>query len=58
MPWSAMWGISGRLNNTRQVPAARAFVSDQTGLVEERRDGRDLSHLWATTPGSLTDFFY
>ena len=33
------------LNNTRQVPAARAFVSDQTGLVEERRDGRDLSHL-------------
>src|ERR1700720_1092096 len=40
-----MWGISGRLNNTRQVPAPRAFVSDQTGLVEERRDGRDLSHL-------------
>jgi hypothetical protein len=53
-----MWGISGRLNNTPQVPAPRAFVSDQTGLVEERRDGRDLSHLWATTPGSLTDFFY
>jgi hypothetical protein len=45
MPWSAMWGISGRLNNTRQVPAPRAFVNDQTGLVEERRDGRDLSHL-------------
>src|SRR3984893_15010441 len=45
MPWSPMWGISGRLNNTRQVPAPRAFVSDQTGLVEERRDGRDLSHL-------------
>jgi hypothetical protein len=41
-----MWGISGRLKNTRQVPASRAFVSDQTGLVEERRrDGRDLSHL-------------
>ena len=40
-----MWGISGRLNNTRQVPAPRAFVSDQTGLVEERRDGRELSHL-------------
>ena len=40
-----MCGISGRLNNTRQVPAPRAFVSDQTGLVEERRDGRDLSHL-------------
>src|ERR1700680_1596725 len=40
-----MWGISGRLNNTRQVPAPRAFVSDQTRLVEERRDGRDLSHL-------------
>jgi hypothetical protein len=40
-----MWGISGRLNNTPQVPAPRAFVSDQTGLVEERRDGRDLSHL-------------
>jgi hypothetical protein len=45
MLWSPMWGISGRLNNTRQVPAPRAFVSDQTGLVEERRDGRDLSHL-------------
>jgi hypothetical protein len=43
--WSAMWGISGRLNNTRQVPAARAFVSNQTGLVEERGDACDLSHL-------------
>jgi hypothetical protein len=42
---SAMWGISGRLNNTRQVPAARAFVSDQTGLMEERGDACDLSHL-------------
>jgi hypothetical protein len=42
---SAMWGISGRLNNTRQVPAVRAFVSDQTGLVEERGDACDLNHL-------------
>jgi hypothetical protein len=39
-----MWRISGRLNNTRQVPAPRAFVGDQTGLVEERRDAGDLSH--------------
>ena len=43
--WSATWGISGRLNNTRQVPAARAFVSDQTGLMEERGDACDLGHL-------------
>ena len=42
---SATWGISGRLNNTRQVPAARAFVSDQTGLMEERGDACDLGHL-------------
>jgi hypothetical protein len=40
-PATVFW----RLKNTRQVPAPRAFVSDQTGLVEERRDGRDLSHL-------------
>jgi hypothetical protein len=40
-----VWGISGRLNNTRQVPAARAFVSNQTGLMEERGDACDLSHL-------------
>jgi hypothetical protein len=42
---SAMWGISGRLNNTRQVPAARAFVGHQTGLMEERGNACDLSHL-------------
>jgi hypothetical protein len=40
-----MWGISGRLNDTRQVPAPRAFVSDQTGLMEERGDACDLGHL-------------
>src|ERR1700693_4602906 len=40
-----MWGISWRLNNTRQVPAARAFVSNQTGLMEERGDACDLGHL-------------
>jgi hypothetical protein len=42
---SAMWGVSGRLNNTRQVPATRAFVGDQSGLIEERGDACDLSHL-------------
>jgi hypothetical protein len=49
---SAMWGISRRLNNTRQVPAPRAFVSDQTGLVEERRDACDLSHLCCFASGT------
>ena len=39
---SVMCGFRRRLKNTRQVPAPRAFVSDQTGLVEERRDARDL----------------
>ena len=42
---SAMWGFRGRLKNTRQVPAARAFVSNQTGLMEERGDACDLGHL-------------
>ena len=45
-------GDSGRLNNTRQVPAPRAFVSDQTGLVEERRDACDLSHLCCFASGT------
>jgi hypothetical protein len=35
-----------------QVPAPRAFVRDETGLVEKRRDAGDLSHLCCSASGT------